>query len=84
MDKKDLQDVRAQKERRAVQGPRGPQEKPSLFSSKDRKESLDLPALMASLDHEEVKVHKELLVSRGIRASMDLLASQVPQDSKGP
>lgn len=39
---------------------------------------------MASLDPEEIKVHQELPVGRGIRASTDLLASLVPQDSKGP
>lgn len=44
MDKTDLQDVRAQKERRAVRGPRAPQERPSLSSSKDRREKEDLLA----------------------------------------
>lgn len=72
-DKKELQDVRARKERKAVKGPRVLQERPGLSSSKEREEFKDPLAPTAFLDHEEVKVHKELPANPGIQASTDPL-----------
>lgn len=63
--------MRARKGRKAVKGPWGLKERPKVSPSEDRQEQKDPPASVASLDHEEIKVSKELPVSRGIRASTD-------------
>lgn len=67
--------MRARKERKAVKGPQGHQERPSVSPSKEREERKDPLVSTAFLDHEEVKVCKELLVSQGIQASTDPKAS---------
>lgn len=75
MDKMELQDVKVQKERKDVKGSRGLQEIPTLSPSKETKGNKDPQASTAFLDHEELKVYEELLVSQGIQASMEPLAS---------
>lgn len=71
MDKTEFQDVRAQRERKAVKGPRDLQERLSLSPSEEEKEKMDPLASVAFLDHEEVKVCEELPARRGIQASTD-------------
>lgn len=54
-----------------------------MSPSKERQENKDPLASTAFLDHEEVKVCKELPVRRGTQASMDLQASWDSQDPPG-
>lgn len=76
----ELEDVKVQKERKAVKGPQGLQETPGLFPSKERKETQDPQESTGFLDHEEIKVHKELLVIPGTLASPEPPGSKVYQD----
>lgn len=69
MDKTEAQDVQAGKERRAVKGSRGLQERLSSSPSKEEEGKKDPQASTAFLDHEEIKVCEELPVSRAIQAS---------------
>lgn len=71
MDEMGNQVVREQKERKAVKGPWGLKERPSLSPSREKEEKKDPSALTAFLDHEEIEVCEELPASRGIQASMD-------------
>lgn len=84
MDETEVQDVRARKERKALKGPWGLQERPRLSPSKEIEGKKDRRASTAFLDHEEVKVCEALPASQGIRASTDPQASSDPQDPLRP